>query len=165
MGPSLNEINQVIINDDWDLRTSKFGEVFRIEGPIIKRGPQTFIIDGNIAYDITPIKIVVDDEYDRNHGATCCWTPVIIGGKCFYSAPDEGRSGILTYYEIWDSPRLIRCPYENFPPGQYKSLIWISYGWLNTRELEMSNSEIEDILVSEVLSGENVFTKKPAGWV
>lgn len=32
MEPSLNEINQAVIDEDWDLRTSKCGEVFKIEG-------------------------------------------------------------------------------------------------------------------------------------
>lgn len=119
---------------------------------VIKRGPQTFAIFGCIAFDVSKMKFT-SPECNPGCGKLC----VPINGKYLAVLPDEGRSGIMGCYVIPDK--------KNKGKNILSHPCFVSCGWLYTEELNLTNEEIEDNIINDVLQGENVFTNKPAGWV
>jgi hypothetical protein len=116
---------------------------------VIQRGNQTFAVFGSIAYDVTKLKFHSDVDVSGT-GKLC----VPIKERYLGQFPDEGDSGILGLYIVYrrNEKRLIKkC--------------FVPCGWVYTRELTLSNSEIKNNIIEDVIRGENVFTKKPAGWV
>lgn len=122
-----------------------FDKITDIRG--YRGGKQYFAIDGNIA---TGLAVMEND--DGNF-----WLPAILGGAVYSSYPDEGHGGIahLCFLKTRNGKEINRW-----------LVVWIDAGWLNKDEFEnLTPAEISDVLVDEILAGENVITKKPVGWV
>jgi hypothetical protein len=115
---------------------------------VIVRGKQTFAVFGELAYDVTKQKFTVDNQLPGT-GKLC----VAINGKYLAQFPDEGQSGIMGMYIISRNGKKIKSE-PTFVPC----------GWLYTSELDLTNAEIAENIIDDVIDGKNVFTTAPAGW-
>lgn len=121
---------------------------------IVQRGPQMFAIFGSMARELLRFSESGDER------AKYEYVPVIVGGRMLEECPDEGRSGMLY---------LLRCVWRAAPHNRGLIGVWsctyMNTGWLHTEELALTNGEIEDRLVEEIMDGKNVLATQPAGWV
>ena len=115
---------------------------------MVTRGNDRFAVFGGIAYQLLPFDFVHEGDVRFDY------IPAIVNGRMLYECPDEGKSGILYLYRKT----------KNGIPGEWFTSFSSAAGWLWTNELELTNEQIEDIIVDEIDSGMNVITRKPAGW-
>ena len=121
---------------------------------IVKRGKQVFAIFGSTAYDVSKVKFI--DPLALPRDAVCSGKLCVpIKGRYLGEFPDEGQCGVMGCYIINKKGGAKRPIYPCF----------ITCGWLHTDELKLSNEEIMDNIIEDVEAGENVFTRKPPGWV
>lgn len=123
---------------------------------IFNKGNQTFVqFDGTTAYELLPFRTLHDE--DTVNGSSFEYVPIIVDGKMFSQFPEEGSGGILY---------LMRCLRRR---GKWlDSPSWavtdMSLGWIRGSEIESTGIEIFENIVAEIESGENVISRKPAGW-
>lgn len=100
---------------------------------------QVFAVFGIYAYELFHQQID-DDEI------TAEYLPVVIDGKSFGEFPEEGRSGVLHLFRISKyGGNIVECP-------EWQAS-YISCGWLRTKELELSATEIIENITDEIDAG------------
>jgi hypothetical protein len=117
---------------------------------IVTRGKQRFAVFGGMAYELLRFDTAGED------GTEFEYRPVFCGGKMFRMDPDEGSGGMLYLMR--------RTMKNNIPENGEWTTSLLQGGWLNTEELDMTNDQIMENIVDEIDRGENVLTRKPAGW-
>ena len=90
-------------------------------------------------------------KLNRLNNEECLMLPVVLKDKIWGEFPEEGQSGLL---HVFYNKKKIRW-----------GCCYISCGWLHTNELELTNQEIENNIVEEIIDGKNVLTTPPSGWV
>lgn len=120
---------------------------------LVERNGQMFAVFGGTARELLRFANLDDED---NGGAHFDYLPVVVNGRMLEECPDEGNSGVLY---------LMRCTKRR---GQLRAGSWMAcymgMGWLHTSELELTNEQITEHLVTEIEDGQNVLTQKPAGW-
>lgn len=121
-----------------------FDKITDIRG--YRGGKQLFAVEGSIATGL----LIMDNE-------NVLTIPAIYDNAVYSSYPEEGSGGIAHL-----------CLVKKRENGQTINrwiVIWMDGGWLYKEEFEnLTPAEISDVLVDEIIAGENVITKKPAGW-
>ena len=121
---------------------------------VVQRGADQFALFGPMAYKIFPAQTIDDEGMARLEYLPAFSTD----GRVFGMWPDEGRGGLLTLMRM-----TMRRGREIENPVW--TTIFVDGGWLHTHELALTNEEVDDILVKEIMAGKNVLTRKPPGWV
>lgn len=144
---------QTIIDEAVTEAQSSRGIEYAWSDRLVERQDQVFAVFGSTARELLRFDSL---DVEDNGAAHFDYLPVVIDGRMMEECPDEGRSGMLY---------LMRCTKRR---GQPRAGSWmtcyIGTGWLHTSELELTNQQITEHLVTEIEAGENVITNKPAGW-
>lgn len=120
---------------------------------VVQRGADQFAVFGPSAYRVFPAQTIDED------GTRIEYLPALAeDGRVLGMWPDEGRGGLLTLMRMTRRRGLER-------PNAEWLTIFTDGGWLYTAELALTNDEINEHLVEEILDGQNVLTRKPPGWV
>lgn len=120
---------------------------------IVQRGADQFAVFGPTAYKIFPAQTIEEPGMARIE-----YLPTVVSGRVLGQWPDEGRGGLLTLMRM-----TMRRGREIENPAW--TTIFVDGGWLHTHELALTNEEVDDILVDEIMGGDNVLTRKPPGWI
>jgi len=106
-----------------------------------RQGKQLFAVQGP-----TAVQLLAGEDDDGN-----IFVPAIVDGTAYAVWPDEGEGGYVHLCYLKKRDRW--------------TTILVAGGWLKTTELELEPEQIANIIADEIMAGENVITKKPAGWV
>ena len=119
---------------------------------IVERGPQRFAIFGHRAFELLRFDLIDDGE---NHIE---YQPMLVEGRMLLQSPDEGREGMAYLM------RVNRAHGKTVDRPSW-SVIYIPTGWLYTRELTLSNAEIDDNISEEIDEGAPHVTGARPGYV
>jgi hypothetical protein len=89
-------------------------------------------------------------DLHRINNEECLAFPAIYKGKLMAQWPEEGRGGLLYLIYIKGKKRWVAT--------------YVSCGWIYTEELKLSNKEIWNNIVEDVVDGKNVWTRPLPGW-
>ena len=121
---------------------------------VIQRGQDQFAVYGPTAYKLFPAQTIEEPGMAKIE-----YVPAIAAdGRILAMWPEEGRGGLMTLM------RMVMRRGRDIENPEWLT-IFVDGGWLHTEELYKSNREILEQLAEEIEDGQNILTRKPAGWV
>jgi hypothetical protein len=148
---ALQLINQKVLEETYNLNQCNFGDVAQIHKIIrYRKSNQFFAVGTYSAYDVTPFESIDEDDNSFHR-----FEPAI-SPAAYLMQPDEGRSGLLTWWYT-DGTRRIQEGWR---------LIWGPVRWIRVSELDLSPQEVWQNIKDEIDEGETPLTGGGLpGWV